>query len=108
LNVHPATSAHGVGKGANQLLQHQTVLPTIAFAISLIVTRCLACSWIRHNAPLVPPHYKNFGSIPSEFCNEKNGETANELPVIKGSNFGLAEMGLAIGLAIGSRRRWNS
>jgi hypothetical protein len=35
LNVHPATSAHGVVNGANQLLQHQTVLPTIASAISL-------------------------------------------------------------------------
>jgi hypothetical protein len=36
LNVHPATSAHGLAEGANQLLQHQTVLPDIASAISLI------------------------------------------------------------------------
>jgi hypothetical protein len=40
LNVHPATFAHGVVKGANQRLQHQTVLPTIASAISLIFTGC--------------------------------------------------------------------
>jgi hypothetical protein len=40
LNVHPATSAHGVVKGANHLLQHQTVLPTIASAVSLIFTHC--------------------------------------------------------------------
>jgi len=40
LNVHPATSAHGVVKGANQRLQHQTVLPTIVSAISLIFTGC--------------------------------------------------------------------
>jgi len=48
--VHPATSAHGLVKGANQLLRHQTVLPTIASAISLIFTRVApACSSIPHN-----------------------------------------------------------
>jgi len=40
LNVHPATSAHGKVKGANHLLRHQTVLPTIASAISLIFIHC--------------------------------------------------------------------
>jgi hypothetical protein len=40
LNVHPATSAHGVAEGANQLLRHQTVLPDIASAISLIFIPC--------------------------------------------------------------------
>jgi hypothetical protein len=38
--VHPATSAHGVAEGANQLLRHQTVLPDIASAISLIFIPC--------------------------------------------------------------------
>src|SRR5262249_35008663 len=61
-----ATSAHGVVKRANHLLQHQTVLPTIASAISLIFTRC----------PCMRPPPQE------EFCNEKNGETANEFPVI--------------------------
>src|SRR5215510_473076 len=66
MNVHPATSAHGVVKRANHLLQHQTVLPTIASAISLIFTRC---------PRMRPPPQE-------EFCNEKSGETANEFPVI--------------------------
>src|SRR5262249_25444627 len=86
LNVHPATSAHGVVKGANQLLQHQTILPTIASAISLIFTRCPACSSIPHNPPACAAPTTRISVLsqtPSEFCNEKNGETANELPVIK-------------------------
>jgi hypothetical protein len=41
LNVHPTTSAHGVAKGANELLRQQTVLPGITSAISLIFTFCL-------------------------------------------------------------------
>ena len=40
---------------------------------------------LRHDPPPVRPHHNNFGLI-SEFCNERNGETANEFPVIKRSH----------------------
>jgi hypothetical protein len=73
LNVHPATSAHGVAKGANQLLQHQTVLPTIASAISLIFTRCPACSSIPHNPPLAR-------APPQEFRPYRSGESPQMIP----------------------------
>src|SRR5262249_39503891 len=59
------TSAHGVVKGANHLLQHQTVLPTIASAVSLIFTHCPACSSIPHNPPLVRPQPQDFRSYRS-------------------------------------------